>query len=287
VSVVATPLFASAADPTKAECIAANEKGQDLRRANKLTAARAQLVTCIATSCPGPVREDCAQRITEIDAVMPAIVFEAKDGAGNDLAAVRVTLDGQPFTDRLDGRALPVDPGEHRFIFQAEGRRMVAKQIIIRERDKTRHEKIVMVADTSTEPEPPPAPTTSATIPTSPPPPAAPDTPPSGGRPIKPIVLVAGGVGVVGLAVGVITGLMAGSSHSSLTNECNGNSCPTSAQSDLDSFHSMKTISTIGYVVGAVGLIGAGVLYFTTGKTSAPTTGVWIGPTSVGLGGRF
>jgi hypothetical protein len=285
---IATPLLAHAADPTKAECIAANEKAQELRKGNKLTAARAQLTTCIATSCPGPVREDCAQRLGEIDSVMPAIIFEAKDGAGNDLAAVRVTIDGQPFAERLDGRALPVDPGEHRFVFQAEGRRMVDKMFIIRERDKTRRERIVMVADTGTDPTTTaPIGTTTATTPTTPPP--AVDTAPGGQRKISTLVIVAGGVGVAGLAVGIITGLMSTSSHSSLTSECTGNNCPTTAQSDLDSFHSMRTISTIGYVVGAVGLVSAGVLYFTSPKTQPGTTsaGVFVGPTSAGFAGRF
>ncbi len=50
-----------------------------------------------------------------------AIVFEAKDGAGNDLVAVTVTMDGQRVTDKLDGLPLQLDPGEHRFTFESEG----------------------------------------------------------------------------------------------------------------------------------------------------------------------
>lgn len=35
---------------------------------------------------------------------MPSLVFEAKDRAGNDLGAVRVTMDGQPLAEKLDAR---------------------------------------------------------------------------------------------------------------------------------------------------------------------------------------
>ena len=102
---------AAAADPTKEQCIAANDHAQEFRQAGKLSKAREQLVLCVAQSCPGPVREDCAQRLDEVDKAMPTIVFVVKDASGNDVSGVSVTMDGQPLAAKLTGAAVAVDPG--------------------------------------------------------------------------------------------------------------------------------------------------------------------------------
>src|SRR5579863_10550700 len=73
------------------KCAAASNQAQDLRSANKLRAARAQLLTCVRDVCPGMVRNDCAQWIGEVDQAMPTIVVSATDGSGHDLADVKVT----------------------------------------------------------------------------------------------------------------------------------------------------------------------------------------------------
>src|ERR1700689_3253040 len=99
------------ADLTKGQCIAANTKAQDLRRDGKLSEARAELQTCGDPSCPALVRDDCTKRLNELEGAQPTIIFDAKDGAGHDLSAVAITMDGHPFADKLDGKALRVDPG--------------------------------------------------------------------------------------------------------------------------------------------------------------------------------
>jgi hypothetical protein len=96
------------------------------------------------------------------------------------------------------------------------------------------------------------------------------------------------GVGGVGIGLGVLAGIAAGSKHTTLEGECPGNGCPPSSQSELDSFHSLKTWSTVGYVVGIAGLAGAGVLLLTAPRAaSGATARVWIGPASAGLAGAF
>jgi hypothetical protein len=287
------PLRAQAAEPTKSECIASSEKGQELRRTDKLTAARAQLVTCISTACPGPVREDCAQRLSELDAAMPAIEFEVKDAKGNDLGAVRVFLDGQMLTDHLRGAAIPIDPGEHRLVFRAEGKRHVERTVIIRERDKARVEHIVMEdAPAPEEPAPNPASVAPMAWPTMKPAATAPtetQPPATGGRKLTPLFFAAAGVAVVGLGVGIGAGVASTSSHTSLQNECTGNDCPPTAQGDLDSFHTLRTVSDIGYVVGAAGVVGAAFLFFTAPRKPATPQAarIWLGPTSAGVAGTF
>jgi hypothetical protein len=97
------------------------------------------------------------------------------------------------------------------------------------------------------------------------------------------------GVGAVGLTIGIAAGLAAGSKHDTLVNECPGNGCQPSAQGDLDGFHSLKTVSTVGYVVGAAGLIGGVALWLWLPQdgTNGPTARLWIGPASTGIVGAF
>jgi hypothetical protein len=112
---------ARAADPTMSECLSANESAIKLRGDHKLRQARDQALTCSASTCPGEVRETCQLRVRDLNAAIPTIVFLAKDAAGQDIVAVKVLMDGEPIGDRLDGTAIAVDPGQHKFSFGAPG----------------------------------------------------------------------------------------------------------------------------------------------------------------------
>jgi hypothetical protein len=270
-----------AAEPTKQECVEANESAQDLQRARKLHDARTKLALCVAQSCPGPVREDCAARLQDVDKAMPSIVFEFKDANGDEVPGVAVSVDGAALVDHLGGGALPVDPGEHTFTFDAAGRTTERKLVVV-EGVKLRREVIVLGA---------PAPATSP--PTAQRSETTTGTPANGGGgTMRLLSFVAGGVGVVGLGIGIGAGVAATSKHSTLEGECpHAPSCPTSASGDLDSFHTLRTASTVSYVIGAVGLVGGGVLYLTAPsvKASAATAWIrpWLGLGSAGLSGRF
>ena len=93
------------------------------------------------------------------------------------------------------------------------------------------------------------------------------------------------GVGAVGLTVGIAVGVAATSKHSTLDGECPGNCL----QSDIDSFHSLRTWSTVGYAVGIAGLAGGAVLWLTAPKPAPGTSNarLWIGPASAGVAGAF
>ncbi len=267
VAFVLTPRVALAAEPTKVECVAANDAAQDLRRAGKLREAREKLAFCVSESCPGPVREDCAQRLTEVDHVMPSIVFEAKDGAGNDVVGVTATMDGQQLPGKLSGLPLQVDPGEHRIAFDsADGLAHVERTIVVREGEQNRHERVVLV--------PPGAPG-----------PSTPVTSSSEGSSQKTIAYAVGGAGVVGLVIGSVLGLVSKSAYDhALQTECgnNPNGCSPQGVQDGKSAHSQAAASTVAFVAGGV-LIGAGaVLYFTAPKSSV-SVGTTVGREQAGL----
>jgi hypothetical protein len=256
---------AHAADPTKQECVEANDAAQDLRQAGKLRQAREKLTLCATASCPGVVRDDCTQRLAEVDSAVPHVVIAAKDAAGNDLVDVRVTVDGAPLTEKLDGASLKVDPGPRVFVFTWAGHLPVTKRLVLAEHDQARREVVVFG---SAE-----APRMERAIPA----PAS-----SGGSGIdrKTIGFAVGGAGVVGVVVGSIFGLVSKGTYDQASQGCRDGSGPCStgdAQHSADA-HTQATISTVGFVAGGVLLAGGAALYFT-----APTGTVTVGPTAGGL----
>ena len=50
-------------------------------------------------------------------AQIETLVLGARDPKGNDIDGTRVLLDGAVLVDHLDGKPVPVDPGEHTIVF--------------------------------------------------------------------------------------------------------------------------------------------------------------------------
>src|SRR5579871_5032113 len=104
-----------------AACIAASDREIALRKAGKLQESLKELATCSDAACSPVIRTECTKRIAQLRAALPTLLLRAKDAAGNPLAQVTVTLDGAPFTDSLDGQALPAVPGSHKLHFEVAG----------------------------------------------------------------------------------------------------------------------------------------------------------------------
>ena len=271
VGVVLVPSAVRAAEPDKLACIAANDAAQDLRRAGKLHDAREKLALCVSTSCPGLVREDCAQRLAEVDAATPSVVFDVRDAHGLVVTDVRVQLDGQPFADHVDATARPVDPGSHRFSVDTADGAHAEQTIVLHEKEKNAPVSIVLLAPAGAA--------------------VAPSTVSSEWTTQKMIGVGLGGVGVVGLVVGSIFGAMALSDASTLKSQAGcPSSCPPSAQSQIDTLHGHQWASDIGLGLGVVGLgVGAALFVMSHPPEAAPATSLRldVGPGVVGLRGGF
>lgn len=259
---------ASAADPSTSECLTASEDSLKDGNEHALRAERRHLLICSASSCPTEIRKECMRRVEEVNAALPALVFEAKKGDGTDLTDVKVTMDGEVLADHLDGTALEVDPGKHTFVFETPGEDSITKELVVNEGVKDRRESIVFGS----------APTVG---------PVTPDdgAQASGGMPAQRVVaLVAGGVGVAGLAAGGVFGVMAMQKKQEAEKVC-PHDCPD--QGGVDKWHTATTfgtVSTIAFAAGGALVAGAAVLWFTSPKRSAE---VGIGPGSVELRGTF
>jgi hypothetical protein len=133
-----TSVRAQSTADEKAVCIDAVTKGQPLRDAHELVEAREQFRICARAECPARLRTDCAAWLSEIDKTMPTVVLSAKDQAGRDVADVKVSVDGKPLVDRLDGRAVEVDPGMRSFRFERRDGSVTTQEALVKEGEKAR-----------------------------------------------------------------------------------------------------------------------------------------------------
>jgi hypothetical protein len=125
------------ADP-KAVCLDAVAQGQTLRDAHKLVDARAKFQICASATCPAAVRGDCASWVGELDKAVPTIVLSAKDAAGDEVTDATVTIDEEPMALRLDGQAVTVDPGLHKFRFVRADGSVATRETLVKEGDKVK-----------------------------------------------------------------------------------------------------------------------------------------------------
>ncbi len=189
-----------------------------------------------------------------------------------------VTIDGVPMNAAALGLKRPVDPGHHKVHAEAPGWKPADAEFDVAE-GATAEAKLKMEQDASV----------GVTTP-----PGGDQTTPSGGDKAggssnKTLAIVAFGVGGAGLVLGTITGLLAMGKHSDLEEACPEGKCTSDKQGDVDSYKTMGTLSTVGFIVAGVGAAAGAVLWFTAPKESAsnkPATQVGFSPyVTVGGGG--
>ena len=135
-----TPRSACADDaaPDKETCVASFDRGQREQADHKLRRAQAALIVCAQESCPNVLRADCAGVLADVRRALPSLVFVADDGHGHELLNVRVSGGGETLTERLDGRAVTLDPGTLELTFESPGFARAVLPLVIREGEKNR-----------------------------------------------------------------------------------------------------------------------------------------------------
>jgi hypothetical protein len=273
---------ARAAGPSTAECLAASDASISADERHALRAERAQLLVCAAPSCPADIRKECARRVDEVNARMPTLIFAARDAAGADLVAVRVTMDGEPLADKLEGTAIPVDPGEHTFAFETAGQPAVTKKLVVQVAQKDRHELVVIGPPAAPAAPAAPPPSTPAATPLS----AAPESHGLGTQRV--LAVAAGGLGVIGVGVGVAFGVMAIGQKNDAQNACPNNPCATQDGANKWSSAGVTgNVATIAVIAGGVALAGGAVLWLTAPRAAGPGAQVGLGPGGVALRGTW
>jgi uncharacterized membrane protein YgcG len=286
-TLLALPLAAHAADPTTADCLAANNRSIDLRNNHRLRLARGQLLICAANNCPADIRKECTRRVDEVNGQIPTVIFEAKDAAsGKELSAVKVMMDGELIAERLEGTAISIDPGTHTFVFETAGQAPVTMaDVIIVQSQKDRRETITFGS--------PPVAVSAGGGGTG----AGVvgggggtggggtagegrggDRREGGGGAQKTLGIVGVGIGVVGLGVGSVLGLMTLSKKNDAQNVCPNRCATQDGVSMWNDATNMGNISTVAFIVGGVGLVGGALLWLTAPSS---TTQVGLGPSGI------
>ncbi len=246
--------------------------------------------------------EDAKKEVDTVSPKLGTVLITVKATNGNDIADPKVTLDDRAVNAASLGVKRAIDPGPHALRVEADGYKATELRFAVLEGGAA-NEAVTLDKDTSAVAVAPvpgatPAATPAAT-PTTPGPQAAPAAATADTTPHKKSILpyVAFGVGGAGLLLGAITGIVAIGDHSSINKKCPGGTCPAGVNesSDISSYHTMGALSTVGFIVAAVGGGAGVVLLLTQPKDTeaapAPAAGVRFYPTiglgSAGVSGTF
>jgi hypothetical protein len=254
VLVLAVPAGARAAE----DCATHYEHAQELRLDGHLRAAQEDLLSCAQNSCPAFIRNDCTKWLDEVQAAQPTVVFVARQ-AGRDVAEVTVTCNEQLLAERLDGRAILIDPGRQQCRLEAAGAEPATVELLVVEGQKGRLVEVDLVAI-----RPPPRPR-----PAPPPPPPA--------RSSAPLVLA--GVGAAGLAGFVALGASGLSSEHRLRDLC----APDCSSSDVRSVRTRYAFADVSLGIGIVAAAIAGYLFWHRDAERAPSVALTVGERGGGL----
>ena len=284
--VVTAPRFARAdppADP-KQECLAASDRGQNLRDEGKYRAARKEFIACARDVCPAVVQQTCSKWLQELDATAPTVVFDVKDERGNDLKDVSITLDGSPLAAPIDGRAIEMDAGSHVLRFEREGSEPVEQNVIFRTGERSR-----IIRATFKLTSPPPQSTEAAAV-----------VEPVSASPFTPRLVTAVSLAVVAVASAAVGGYFLVQSNqkadeaSQLRNTLGASDACTNASSTMCSTlndnvqtqHGDAAVAT-GLFVGAgafaVGAVAAWLLWPTSTEKPAQSA-LWLAPAATPTG---
>jgi hypothetical protein len=236
----------------KAECATAYAETQRQRQEGKQIEALKNAVFCAQASCPELLVGDCTRWISELEASLPSIVFEARAADGGALSDVRVSIDGALLAAKLDGRALQVNPGEHQFVFE-HGAQRVERRFVVVEGRKNQRLSVQFAAAGPAAPGPAPA--------------------QSGSQGLHPGVIVSGGLALLGAAGFVYFGTRGNQRSDELESEC----APRCSDDELDPVRRDWLVADVSLGVGVVSL-GALTWFLISGSSERPAAAVELGP---------
>ncbi len=257
----------------------------------KLVAAQENYNRIIREGAPAGSPQAFVQAVEsaqkEVDAVSARIAHVTITVSGTEGVDPTVTLDAQPVPVAALGVQRPVDPGAHVVKATAQGYKPGETSFTVADAAQA-------TATIALEKDPNAAVASTALAPaagTTEPPKEPQD---DKGKPYRIAGYAALGVGAAGVVVGSVFGVMALSSHGSLSDDCQNGTCPSNKSDDVSSYHTKGMVSTIGFIVGGVGLAAGAALILLAPKAHTEIQigkGTYItpvfGPTNAGIVGRF
>jgi tetratricopeptide (TPR) repeat protein len=249
----------------------------------KLVQAMVDLDAALTLARSGKVDDVVAVASAELAEVKKRVASVEIKVEGKDPS--RLVVDGQSVALAAIGTAMPLDPGEHTITVDLASGATATKKVTLAEKDA---QKLVLVPEgaTTTPPPivtaPPPGPATHP-MPVEPPK----EAPASGGSSALGWGLVIGGAAV--FAGGVTMFAVARGKAGDLAAQCpEHKDCDPALESDYDS---AKTLNTLGVVLGAAGVVAAGVgvtlLVVAPSMSRSSDAAVVITPRGLLLNGHF
>ena len=210
---------------------------------------------------------DAQTELEATQALVPSVIVRISGAEPN---TVKLTLDGVPMSSALVGESTPVNPGHHVLVGE-RGEQRVTRDVTVQEREKKGVELAFDAVSGSAA-----APERAASGVSSP------EASHSNTRRL--LAYTALGVGGAGLIVGGITAALAASKKSSLDHDgqCANDNCPASLGSGVDSYNGMRSISTVGFIVGGA-FAATGVVLLLTAPKTETTASLLLGPASARL----
>ena len=114
------------------------------------------------------------------------------------------------------------------------------------------------------------------------------DRPRHGGRVQRVLAIVSGGIGVAGIGVGTYFGLTSISKHNLVSGECGPTACATyQGVTDSKDARTTGNVSTAAFIVGAAGVAGGLVLWFTAPTSETSNMALGFGPATIQMRGTW
>jgi len=223
-----------------------------------------------------PEREQVARdRANALEGKLSRLVIQVSDTS----VGLEVTRDGTPVGRASFGSATPVDPAAYSIEARAPGKKTFSARVVVANDASTATVNVPVLEDAplaiaapvpekKPEKTPPPAP-----------PPLADAGAPRAANQQRLFAYAAGGLGVIGLGVGTVAFLDYSSKNSDAKKICpQGVGCAVGDAERhstlVDEARRSRTITDIGWSVGAAALIAGGVLYLTA-PPSREQTAAW------------
>jgi len=239
----------------------------------------------VAPGAPKSWAKALADATKEVQVLAPRIPWVTINVTGP--SGPQVVLDSTPVPAASLGVRRAVNPGDHTIKAFADGYLPSSRSISLVE-----GQTLSVTLDLEPAPAPPTPPPPADMTPLAPMPET---TKSSGAGTRKTLMFVSYGVGAAGLIVGGVFGGLAMSKKSHLDKVCviDGNHCPKDEASNVDTYRTMGTVSTIGFITAGVGAAAGTILLLTLPRgasTQSGSTGqvsAFIGWESAGVKGTW
>jgi hypothetical protein len=242
--------------------------------------------TPMPSDAPGQFAEAIAAARQEERALrtrIPTLTLQVAGVSAND-PNLEVSINGRAIGAAQLGQAQRLNPGTYRIKGSIGGERSDIAEVVLAEGQKA-SVALNLAAPSLSPPAPIVIHPASVTM--------TDERPASPGDNLRLAAYVSGGVGLVGLGGGIVTGMMAVKKHREAESQCQDNNCDPDGPGPglVKDFESMRTVSTVFYGVGAAGL-AAGIVFWLVAPSASDASQAraiqpWLGARTLGIQGAF